>query len=119
VIQKRAGAIAQRILEARTEPPDWKHQVRIRRLSVEAWTRYAAGRREPALEKMAEAASLEAATDRSPSRFRALYGAGMASEKAGLNDEATEHYRRLLEITGKANAMRLELEHAAAFVGNS
>jgi tetratricopeptide (TPR) repeat protein len=155
--QEAAAAAIERLkqLERKTEPPYWKTQVQIRRVSVEAWTLYAAERKEAALERIAEAARMEAATDkspmtpgevlpaqelygdmllmegrpekaevqyeavlaRSPNRFRALYGAGMAAEKADLTDEATEYYSRLLEITEGAAAKRPELAHAAEFVG--
>lgn len=52
-----------------------------------------------------------------PNRFRALYGAANAAEKAGDRAKARAYYRRLLNVADDADTERLELQHAKWFVG--
>ncbi len=52
----------------------------------------------------------------SPSRFNATYGAGRAAELCGDRNKAQEHYSELLQLCGQAEARRLELQNAQAFL---
>ena len=51
----------------------------------------------------------EAALKIYPGRFRALYGAAQAAEKAGENDKAHAYYGKLIEQTANADGTRSEL----------
>lgn len=54
----------------------------------------------------------EASIAKEPNRFRGLYGAGLAAERAGDRARAKQHFAQLVAIAGQANGPRLELAHA-------
>jgi tetratricopeptide (TPR) repeat protein len=58
----------------------------------------------------------EAALKIYPSRFRGLYGAAQAAEKAGDNENASRYYRKLAAQTSKAGGSRNELNHVREFL---
>jgi tetratricopeptide (TPR) repeat protein len=51
-----------------------------------------------------------------PGRFRGLYGAAQAAEKAGDNENASRYYTKLAAQTTKAGASRDELNHVREFL---
>jgi tetratricopeptide (TPR) repeat protein len=51
-----------------------------------------------------------------PGRFRGLYGAGQAAEKAGNNEDANRYYAKLVTQTSKADGSRNELKHVHEFL---
>ncbi len=61
-------------------------------------------------------AEFEAVLTKEPNRFRAVFGAGRAAERAGQVDKAKAHYRALLEIAKTADTERAELKEARAYV---
>jgi tetratricopeptide (TPR) repeat protein len=61
-------------------------------------------------------AAFEAVLVREPNRFRTVFGAGRAAERAGDEVKAKAHYRSLLDIAKSADTERAELKHARAFV---
>lgn len=59
----------------------------------------------------------EAVMQTEPRRFRAVYGAGLAAERAGDRDAARQHYAELLNIAARANdAQRPELDTARTYL---
>jgi tetratricopeptide (TPR) repeat protein len=68
------------------------------------------GRYEEAIE------AYEQALERSPNRFRSLFGAGKAAELAGDPDSAAEWYRQLLELVIGDGEGRPAVEHAKQVV---
>jgi hypothetical protein len=52
----------------------------------------------------------------SPNRFNAIYGAGHAAELCRDRKRADERYSELLQLCGQADAQRLELQNARAFL---
>jgi hypothetical protein len=52
----------------------------------------------------------------SPRRFNATYGAGRAAELCRDRKKAQEYYSGLLQLCGRADAQRLELQNAQAFL---
>ncbi len=52
----------------------------------------------------------------SPNRFNAIYGAGRAAELCRDRKKAKARYSQLLELCGHADAQRLELQNAQAFL---
>lgn len=59
----------------------------------------------------------EATLRKEPNRFRALYGAGRASEQAGDRAAATRHFAALLAMCSRAaTPERPEIQHARAAV---
>ncbi|MGH9696913.1 MAG: hypothetical protein ACRD5Z_22395, partial [Bryobacteraceae bacterium] len=52
----------------------------------------------------------------SPNRFNAIYGAGRAAELCRDRKKAKERYSQLLQLCGHADAQRLELQNAKAFL---
>jgi tetratricopeptide (TPR) repeat protein len=52
----------------------------------------------------------------SPNRFNAIYGAGRAAELCRDRNKATARYSQLLQLCGHADAQRLELQNAQAFL---
>lgn len=52
----------------------------------------------------------------SPRRFNATYGAGRAAELCRDRKKAEEYYSVLLQLCGRADAQRLELQNAQAFL---
>lgn len=54
-----------------------------------------------------------------PNRFNALYNAGLASERAGNKAQATEYFKKLLDISDVKNCRRVQLQEARAFVSRS
>lgn len=59
----------------------------------------------------------EAVQQTEPRRFRAVYGAARAAERAGDRDAARQHYEALLRIAARADPGLPEIEHARAAVG--
>jgi uncharacterized protein HemY len=58
----------------------------------------------------------EAALKIYPGRFRGLYGAAQAAEKAGDNENANRYYTKLAAQTSKAGGSRDELNHVREFL---
>ncbi|HEX3420664.1 MAG TPA: hypothetical protein VHT01_05515 [Candidatus Udaeobacter sp.] len=58
----------------------------------------------------------EAALKIYPGRFRGLYGAAQAAEKAGDNENASRYYTKLAAQTSKAGGSRDELNHVREFL---
>ena len=58
----------------------------------------------------------EAALKIYPGRFRGLYGAALAAELAGDNDDASRYYTKLAAQTSKAGGSRNELNHVREFL---
>jgi tetratricopeptide (TPR) repeat protein len=58
----------------------------------------------------------EAALKIYPGRFRGLYGAAQAAEKAGDNENASRYYTKLAAQTSKAVGSRYELIHVREFL---
>ena len=58
----------------------------------------------------------EAALKIYPGRFRGLYGAAQAAEKAGDNENAGRYYTKLAAQTSKAGGSRDELNHVREFL---
>jgi tetratricopeptide (TPR) repeat protein len=54
--------------------------------------------------------------ERRPGRFNSLYGAGLAAEKAGNQEEAELYYRNLAELCPDGDASRERLQQAKAFL---
>ena len=52
----------------------------------------------------------------SPRRFNATYGAARAAELSGDRKKARDRYSELLQLCGRADAQRLELQNAQAFL---
>jgi len=53
-----------------------------------------------------------------PNRFNGLYGAGVASEKAGNKEKAMAYFKKLLEISDEKNCKRMELQKAKSFLSH-
>lgn len=62
-------------------------------------------------------AAYEAALERSPNRFRGLYGAGRAAELGGDREAAAAWYGKLLEVVAPGADDRPEIAHAREVVG--
>jgi tetratricopeptide (TPR) repeat protein len=58
----------------------------------------------------------EAALKIYPGRFRGLYGAAQAAERAGDNEDANRYYTKLAAQTSKAGGSRDELNHVREFL---
>jgi tetratricopeptide (TPR) repeat protein len=56
--------------------------------------------------------AFEASLAKQPNRFRAVYGIARAAEAGGDRNKAAEHYRKLIDISARADAPRAELERA-------
>jgi tetratricopeptide (TPR) repeat protein len=54
----------------------------------------------------------EASIAKEPNRFRGLYGAGLAAERAGDRERARGHFEKLITISVQSDAMRPELAYA-------
>jgi tetratricopeptide (TPR) repeat protein len=54
----------------------------------------------------------EASIAKEPNRFRGLYGAGLAAERAGDRERARGHFETLVTMTSQSNATRPELAYA-------
>jgi tetratricopeptide (TPR) repeat protein len=52
----------------------------------------------------------------SPRRFNATYGAARAAELSGDSKRANDRYSELLQLCGRADAQRLEVQNAQAFL---
>ncbi len=61
-------------------------------------------------------AAYEEVLKKSPNRFNALYGAGLAAEKSGNPDKAILYYKQLIAVTAGANSDRPELGAAKLFL---
>jgi tetratricopeptide (TPR) repeat protein len=55
----------------------------------------------------------EASIAKEPNRFRGLYGAGLAAERAGDRTRAKEYFEKLTTIAAQSDATRPELVHAS------
>lgn len=64
-------------------------------------------------------AEYEATLASEPNRFRSLFGAAQAAERAGDAARAKDYYKRLLTMTAAADTARAELQLAQAFVDKS
>ncbi len=64
-------------------------------------------------------AEYEATLVSEPNRFRSLFGAAQAAERAGDATRAKDYYQRLLTMTAAADTPRAELQLAQAFVDKS
>jgi len=62
-------------------------------------------------------AEFERVQETEPNRFRAIFGAARAAERAGDTETARRHYARLLDIAAAADTPRPELDRARASVG--
>jgi tetratricopeptide (TPR) repeat protein len=51
-----------------------------------------------------------------PNRLRGYYGAARAAELAGKEDVARDNYSKLLELTNRADAKRIEIDQAREFM---
>ncbi len=58
----------------------------------------------------------EAVVRSSPRRFNATYGAARAAELSGDRKKASERYSELLQLCGQADAQRLEVQNARAYL---
>lgn len=58
----------------------------------------------------------EADLQKHPNRFNALYGAGMAAEKAGNIQKATMYYQQLIKVVGDAQSERTEVDKVNKFL---
>lgn len=56
-----------------------------------------------------------AAMQRTPNRFNSLYGAARAAEGAGMTEEATDYYRRLLTVAGASTSRTVQIRRAQLF----
>jgi len=61
----------------------------------------------------------EATLATEPNRFRSLFGAAQAAERAGDTARARTYYERLLTMTAAADTPRPELQLAQAFIEKS
>jgi hypothetical protein len=52
----------------------------------------------------------------SPNRFNAIYGAARAAELSRNTKKAEERYSELVQLCGRADTQRLELQNARAFL---
>jgi tetratricopeptide (TPR) repeat protein len=58
----------------------------------------------------------EASIAKEPNRFRGLYGAGLAAERAGDQGRARGHFEKLAAICAQSESTRPELIHARQVV---
>jgi tetratricopeptide (TPR) repeat protein len=58
----------------------------------------------------------EAVLRNSPKRFNATYGAARSAELSGSRKRASERYSELLQLCGKADVQRLEVQNARAYL---
>jgi len=58
----------------------------------------------------------ETALGSTPNRLRGLYGAAKAAELVGQPDKASAHFRKLVALTRDADAERMEIREAKAFL---
>ena len=58
----------------------------------------------------------ETSLQSTPNRLRGLYGAAKAAEGAGQPEKATIYFRKLAELTKEADADRVEIREAKAFL---
>jgi len=54
-----------------------------------------------------------------PNRFNGIYGAAVASNKAGYKLKAIDYFKQLLEITEGTGSDRKELEEARVFLSST
>jgi tetratricopeptide (TPR) repeat protein len=59
--------------------------------------------------------AFEAILAKQPNRFRAVYGSARAAEAGGDRNKAAEYFRKLIDISARADAPRTELEQAKRF----
>jgi hypothetical protein len=62
-------------------------------------------------------AAYESALKSTPGRLRAEYGAAVSAEEAGLQPDAEQHYRRLINNCSHADSDLPELALAGHFFG--
>jgi len=60
----------------------------------------------------------ETSLESTPNRLRGLYGAAKAAEAASQPEKANAYFRKLLEVTKDADADRVEIGEAKAFLTN-
>lgn len=60
--------------------------------------------------------AFEAVLGASPNRLNALYGAGLAAERAGDTAKAGSYYRQLAQVAVQADAGNARVEHARAYL---
>jgi tetratricopeptide (TPR) repeat protein len=60
----------------------------------------------------------EAANESTPNRLRGLYGAAKAADGAGQPEKAATYFSKLAELTKDADADRMEVEEAKAFLAH-
>src|SRR5262249_48367133 len=58
----------------------------------------------------------ETSVQSTPNRLRGLYGAAKAAQGAGQSEKAATYFRKLAELTKDADADRVEIREANAFV---
>ena len=58
----------------------------------------------------------ETSLQSTPNRLRGLYGAAKAAEGAGQQEKAATYFRKLAELTTEADADRVEIREAKAFL---
>jgi hypothetical protein len=58
----------------------------------------------------------EASIAKEPNRFRGIYGAGLAAERAGDRERARGHFEKLVTISVQSDTMRPELAYAKQVV---
>jgi hypothetical protein len=51
-----------------------------------------------------------------PKRFNATYGAARAAELSGDRKKATQRYSELLELCGRHDSPRIEIQNARAYL---
>jgi Tfp pilus assembly protein PilF len=61
-------------------------------------------------------AAFEATLKKEPNRLGAYVGAATAAEKSGDNAKAQEYYKKVVAIAGDADASRIEVGEARAFL---
>jgi predicted TPR repeat methyltransferase len=61
-------------------------------------------------------AAFEETMRKEPNRFRGMFGAASAADKAGNRTAARQHYEKLLQIATGGSEDRVELQQARAFV---
>ncbi|MDI1337733.1 MAG: tetratricopeptide repeat protein [Lacunisphaera sp.] len=64
-------------------------------------------------------AAYEAVLAASPNRLNTLYGAGLAAERAGRTDKATQYYQQLVTVAADSDAGLERVAHARAFIAQA
>jgi len=61
----------------------------------------------------------EAVLERLPNRFNSLYGAGRSAELGGDTQKAMDYYRKLVEVSAKADTERESLRQAKSYLSSN